>query len=100
MPRSSPELLALIASGALEIGTVLQHQHRKGSAVTALVVEGGIRIGERVMASPTEAARSITGSAINGWDWWRLPDGRALSSVRTAQPKTRRPGKTLTPRPG
>lgn len=83
------ELLDLIASGRLGLGTRLHHEGRlyKDRNVTGVVVSGGLRVGGTVHPTPSAAARSITGKPVDGWAFWRLPSGERLDSLR---PGTRR----------
>lgn len=76
---------ALIRAETLPIGTDLHHVSRRypDRGVTATVVEGGIKLGDRVYASPSGAAKSVTGTAVDGWTFWRLPDGRRLDALRS-----------------
>jgi hypothetical protein len=32
----------------------------------------GYKVGQDVFTSPSTAARSITGSHVNGWSWWKI----------------------------
>jgi hypothetical protein len=77
-------LQTLIRAGTLPVGTGLHHVLKRspGRGVTATVVEGGIQLGDQVHASPSGAARSVIGTAVNGWNFWRLPDGRHLNELR------------------
>jgi hypothetical protein len=78
------DLQLAIRDGHLPIGTRLWHRpkRRSGKDVTALVVEDGIRIGSRTFSSPSAAAKSVTGRPVDGWKYWRLPDGSRLDSLR------------------
>ncbi len=84
MARGS--ISALIDAGLLEEGTEVFHEGRLHSERTAAgrIVAGGIKIGDRVHASPSGAARAVSGSsAENGWRWWRVrPSGLTLDEIR------------------
>ena len=79
-------LQALIRAGRLPIGTDLHHVSRRypDRDVTATVVKGGISLRGEVYSSPSGAAKSLTGTAVDGWTFWRLPDGQLLHSLRVA----------------
>jgi hypothetical protein len=78
------DLRNLIRSGKLSIGTTLAHKGRQRSDrdVSATVVEGGLRLRGQVYATPSGAAKAVTRTPVNGWAFWRLPDGRHLYSLR------------------
>jgi len=73
----------LIAGGKLQVGTTLRHAGRQHLAdQTATVVSNGIKVGHMEFSTPSAAARSITGKPVDGWMFWKLPDGRPLASLR------------------
>ena len=80
------ELLDLIKSGGLPLGTELVHPARIHAerAVEARIVPGGIDVAGSVFASPSGAARAVAKTkAENGWTWWRVrSDGRTLAEWR------------------
>ena len=80
------QLQALVQEGKLQVGTELHHVSRRypDRALTATVVEDGISLRGEVYASPSGAARSLTRTAVDGWTFWRLPDGRQLGDLRSA----------------
>jgi RAMA domain-containing protein/DUF2924 family protein len=75
----------LIDSGDLEVGTTLHHSPRRYAdrRVTATVEREGIRLKGHLYETPSAAARSITGTPVDGWGWWRLPDGRRVDALRS-----------------
>lgn len=81
-----PDLQALVASGAVQIGAEVFHAARRHPerTVKGKIVAKGIEVGGRVYASPSGAARAVTGTAAeNGRRWWRLnPGGETLESLR------------------
>ena len=79
------DLISLIRSGKLRVGTILLHRGRSGgyTDATATVVEGGLRMGGRIFSTPSGAARAITGKPVDGWIFWRMPDGDPLDSLRS-----------------
>ena len=81
------DLLVAIRDGRLPVGTQLNHRlsRSSGETVTAVVVEDGLRIGKRTFQTPSGAARSITGKPVDGWKFWRLPNGSRLDSLRAGE---------------
>lgn len=75
----------LVAIGSLALGTKLHHPARRhrDRAVEAIVVRGGLKLGSRTFATPSAAAREVTGSPVDGWLWWKLPNGSPLGSLRS-----------------
>lgn len=62
-----------------------------GRTHVAQVVSGGLEIDGKVVTSPSRAARLVTGTSVNGWDFWecRLPGQtawRRISSLRSVRP--------------
>lgn len=84
MPRYDI-LASLIASGKLPVGTrvhhvSLQHPERSGEAK---IVPTGLRLRGEVYKTPSAAARAINGgNPVQGWLFWKLPDGRPLNTLR------------------
>lgn len=83
------DLRSLILIGKLPEGTTLYHQARRYSDrnVEGKVMKEGLKVGTTTYSTPSAAARSITGRPVDGWAFWRLPDGRRLDALR---PGTRR----------
>jgi hypothetical protein len=82
------ELKALIAKGKLKPGTLLFHsaRHTEYRNVTAKVVREGLEVRGRTFSSPTGAAQAITGQAVNGWLFWRVPpSGEPLARFRDSK---------------
>jgi hypothetical protein len=73
----------LIADGKLKIGTKLTATY-KGTKVNAKIAdaEGQVKIGRELHASPSSAAKAVSGNARNGFIFWKLEDGRQLGSLR------------------
>jgi hypothetical protein len=78
------ELLTLIRTGRLSVGTTLRHSARSRHErnVTAKVTQDGIRVGGRTYDTPSGAAKAVTGKPVDGWLFWRLPSGESLASLR------------------
>lgn len=83
--RRGPVLADLIATGSLPVGTKVHHQarRRRHKAVEATVVREGLRLGSHIFSSPSAAAREVTGAPVDGWFWWKLPDGNPLDTLRS-----------------
>ena len=77
--------MSLIRSGKLRLGVTVLHRGRsgRGTDATATVVEQGLRMRGRIFSTPSGAARAITGKPVDGWIFWRLPDGGPLDSLRS-----------------
>lgn len=80
------DLRSLILTGKLPLGTTLYHQARRYSDrnVEAKVVREGLQVGHASYSSPSAAARAVTGRPVDGWAFWRLPDGRRLDALRAS----------------
>jgi hypothetical protein len=76
------DLLSLIMSGELRIGTTLRHQGPQYSG-RATVVENGLRVDDLTYSTPSGAARAITHRSVDGWIFWKLPSGEPLDMLRT-----------------
>lgn len=67
-------------------GTSLRAKY-KGRVHTARIEHGGIVVGGKRFATPSDAARAVTGTNVNGWRFWqcRLPGDagwRRLDALR------------------
>jgi hypothetical protein len=84
-PRYFVQVSDLIAAGVLEAGQQLFPRKRKfADLVATLLPDGRIDLGGAIHASPSDAARAITGETTNGW-WFFLVQKkprRALRDVR------------------
>jgi hypothetical protein len=83
-------LQGLIRDGKLRPGTKLHHTGRRfpPGAAEAKVEAGGIRLHASVYRTPSAAARAITGKPVDGWAFWKLPDGKPLDSLRSERSKS------------
>jgi hypothetical protein len=73
----------LVAAGLLPVGTVLTARPGPHGHATAVVTEdGGLEVTGIVYESPSAAGSAVRGGATNGWEFWRLADGRRLRDVR------------------
>lgn len=77
---SRVEIPDLIQAGLLHVGDRLTI--RVGDqAGEGRVVPGGIEVSGETYQNPTAAARAVTKSTVNAWDYWMLGD-RSLSDLR------------------
>jgi hypothetical protein len=76
----------LINAGSLKAGVELVGVGVFGEEVALLLPDGGFELGTRSYATPTSAARAVTGSAdVDGWDFWHVvvASGRiSLTQIR------------------
>lgn len=77
------EIKHLVAAGLLEPGTRLLPRPGKWPATEAVVREDGkLEVDGKRFDTPSGAGKHVKGAIANGWVFWRLEDGRALSDVR------------------
>jgi hypothetical protein len=80
--RHRVDLSDLISTGWLEPGRPLFARRQKFADVFAtLLPDGRLDIGGVVYATPSEAAKAVTGQSTNGW-WFFLADKPAAQSIR------------------
>jgi Restriction Enzyme Adenine Methylase Associated len=79
------DLVSLISSGRLPVGVKLSHRGRPAELqdITATVTELGLRAKGHVYSTPSGAAKAYTGKPVDGWIYWRLPNGEPLDSLRS-----------------
>lgn len=79
------EIKDLVAAGVLLPGTILTPRQGAWQAHEAHVrADGMLEVGGQLFGSPSGAGRYVKGGSMtNGWNFWRLPDGRRLVNVRT-----------------
>ena len=84
-PRHRVDLSDLLSAGSLQAGATLTPRQKKHKDKTAILLpDGRIDLAETIYSSPSEAAKAITGTAMNGW-WFFLVDQqprRSLKDVR------------------
>ncbi len=77
------DLRALVAAGSLPPGTQLRPREGANAGRSALVLANGrLELDGKQYDSPSGAGKAVLGRAVNGWTFWRLPDGRPLMDVR------------------
>lgn len=71
----------VVAAGIINPGTVLYG--RGDLEVRATVTDDGkIAVAGQVRDSPSGAGKLVLGHSINGWQYWRLSDGRRLAELK------------------
>jgi len=77
------EIRDLLASGHLEVGTELHGREGARGTATAVIQPGGtLRSDGKDFGSPSGAGRHHLQRSTNGWQYWRLPNGRKLAEVK------------------
>lgn len=71
----------LVAAGLLVPGTELLARD-SGLPRAIVTSEGCFDVAGQVFTTPSGAGQAILGRAVNGWYFWRLPDGRRLKDLR------------------
>jgi hypothetical protein len=84
-PQHRVDLSDLLSAGHVSAGMTLYPRRKKfAKSVAILLPDGRLDVAGAVYSSPSEAAKSITGGAMNGW-WFFLVDQttkRSLKDVR------------------
>lgn len=83
-PRHAVDVSDLMSAGVLNAGTRLRSVQKKFAEVVATVLsDGRLDIDGMIHATPTVAARAISGKKIGGWWFWVEPDsGSSLRELR------------------
>lgn len=71
----------VVAVGLVAEGTRLRARSPHDASATVLA-DGRIQVSGEVFDSPSGAGKSVRGGATNGWQFWILPDGRRLNSLK------------------
>lgn len=82
---ASPEVSIrdLVASGVLLVGTTLTARYGEHAGRQAVVTQQGmLRVDGLDFDSPSGAGKAVLGRVVNGWHFWRMPDGRRLDDLR------------------
>jgi hypothetical protein len=75
----------LIVSGHVAPGTVLTARAGAWTDRRATVrADGTIEVDGKVFESLSSAGKFVKGGVTNGWNFWRLPDGRRMLDARAA----------------
>lgn len=81
--RSVVSLAQLLDAGVIRSGTELRGRLKGRSFSARVQDDGSIEVrGQGVFKSPSLAGNAVTGRNTNGWDFWKLPDGRRLGDLR------------------
>ena len=73
----------LVVAGKLKPGDVLVPWSGQWQGHSALVTDdGGLDVEGTRFWSPSGAAKRIAGRSTNGWNFWRVADGRQLGDLR------------------
>ncbi|MCJ1698617.1 DUF262 domain-containing protein [Rathayibacter festucae] len=94
--RSEAWLRDLTVAGLLPAGSVLRARSTDVIAEAVVQENGDLLFQGRRFDTPSGAGKHLVGHAVNGWWFWRLPDGRSLSDVRTEY-ESKRHGSSLSP---
>jgi alkylated DNA nucleotide flippase Atl1 len=79
------EIKHLLAADLVDAGTVLTARPGNWANATATITANGqVDLDGTLYDSPSAAARVIRGGSANGWQFWRLADGRPLADIRAA----------------
>jgi hypothetical protein len=71
-PKQRVSLFDLIGAGLLEPGTTLYSRQAYDYRPATVLSDGRIDLDGEIFESPSGAARTITGSSVNGWWFWKL----------------------------
>lgn len=83
MQSLSANLRSLVAAGLLAPGTILTGVDGQGTKHQAVITpEGALELGGVIYEYPSGAGKAASGTSVNGWYFWRLPDGSRLISLR------------------
>jgi hypothetical protein len=71
-PKQRVNLSDLIGAGLLEPGTTLYARKAYDYHPATVLSDGRIDLDGEIFESPSGAAKSVTGSSVNGWWFWKL----------------------------
>lgn len=71
----------LVAKGVLAAGTELRGTRYDTTYTATVTAEGELRVGSDTYDTPSGAGKAAIGRGVNGWRFWRLPDGRQLREL-------------------
>jgi hypothetical protein len=81
-PRHRVDLSDLLSAGCVQAGmTLVPRRKRLASSTATLLPDGRLDLKGTIYASPSEAARAITGGTISGW-WFFLVDQQSRRSLK------------------
>src|SRR5699024_8099767 len=71
----------VVAVGLVEEGTRLRARSPHDASAVVLA-DGRIQVNDEAFDTPSGAGKAVRGGATNGWQFWILPDGRRLNTVK------------------
>jgi hypothetical protein len=81
-PRHRVDLSDLISAGCVHAGmSLIPRRKQHASSVATLLPDGRLDLNGTIHSSPSQAAKAITGGAMNGW-WFFLVDQQPRRSLR------------------
>ena len=81
-PRHRVDLSDLLSSGCIQAGLTLFPRGKKfANSISTLLPDGRLDLQGTIYSSPSEAAKAITGGAMNGW-WFFLVDPQTRRSLK------------------
>ena len=81
-PRHRVDLSDLLSAGCVQAGMSLFPRRKKlAGSVATLLPDGRLDLQGTIHSSPSEAAKAITGGAMNGW-WFFLVDQQSRRSLK------------------
>ncbi len=80
----SEGLADLVSRGVIGVGAELTGKHRGISYSVVVIDDGRVQTDDTVFDSLSQAARVLTNqSAVNGWLFWQVADGRSVGELRS-----------------
>ncbi|WP_146607226.1 hypothetical protein [Spongiactinospora gelatinilytica] len=80
--RSATTLADLVAAGLIQPGARLISSSPSYPAEAVLGADGWIRYGQQPHLKPTTAACAVTGTSVNGWDFWQVQTPNGLVKLK------------------
>ena len=71
----------VVAVGLVEEGTRLRARSPHDASAVVLA-DGRIQVNDEAFDTPSGAGKAVRGGATNGWQFWILPDGRRLNTLK------------------
>ncbi|MGH9228619.1 MAG: GmrSD restriction endonuclease domain-containing protein [Acidimicrobiales bacterium] len=83
-PRHAVDVSDLMSAGLIPTGVALRSVRKKFADVVATVLpDGRLDVDGTIYATPTDAARAVSGKKIGGWWFWVSPEsGSSLRELR------------------
>lgn len=85
-PDRSVEFRELVAADLLEAGDQLLGRGQSDQVAT-VTAAGQLVVDGQTHDSPSGAGKAVLGRNVNGWQYWRLPDGRRLAELKEQLPE-------------